>query len=131
MNQIKAFVDDIESEQNLNIVTFHVNNHLLKMMSLDLDHKIQKGAQVVLTCKPTSVAVAKNISGELSYSNQLKVTIKSINSGELLSVLELAFDAFTIESIITRESQKRMNLQVDDEVLALIKSSDLSIQRVL
>ena len=130
MNQINAFVDDIESEQNLNIVTFHVNNHLLKMMSLDLDHKIQKGAQVVLTCKPTSVAVAKNISGELSYSNQLKVTIKSINNGELLSVLELAFDEFTIESIITRESQKRMKLHVNDEVLALIKSSDLSIQRV-
>ena len=131
MNQINAFVDDIESVSNLNIVTFHVNYHVLKMMSLDLDHKIQKGAQVVLTCKPTSVAVAKNISGELSYSNQLKVTIKSINSGELLSVLELAFDEFTIESIITRESQKRMNLQVNDEVLALIKSSDLSIQRVL
>ena len=131
MNQINAFVDDIESVSNLNIVTFHVNYHVLKMMSLDLDHKIQKGAQVVLTCKPTSVAVAKNISGELSYSNQLKVTIKSINSGELLSVLELAFDEFTIESIITRESQKRMKLHVNDEVLALIKSSDLSIQRVL
>lgn len=131
MNQINAFVHDIQSVENLNIVTFSVNYHVLKMMSLDLNKKIQKDDQVVLTCKPTSVAIAKNISGELSYSNQLKVTIKSINRGELLSVLELAFDEFTIESIITTESQKRMQLSVNEEVIALIKSSDLSIERVL
>ena len=131
MNQINAFVHDIQSVENLNIVTFSVNYHVLKMMSLDLNKKIQKDDQVVLTCKPTSVAIAKNISGELSYSNQLKVTIKSINRGELLSVLELAFDEFTIESIITTESQKRMQLSANEEVIALIKSSDLSIERVL
>lgn len=131
MNKINAFIDDIKSLQNLNIVTFSVNYHVLKMMSLDLDKKIQKGTKVVLTCKPTSVAIAKNFKGELSYSNQLKVTIKSITNGELLSILELAFDEFTIESIITTESQKRMKLSQGDEVIALIKSSDLSIEKIL
>ena len=131
MNQITAFVHDIKSVENLNIVTFDVNYHVLKMMSLDLDKSIQKGTKAILTCKPTSVAIAKNISGELSYSNQLKVTISSINSGELLCVLELVFDDFTIESIITTESQKRMQLAQGDEVIALIKSSDLFIERFL
>ena len=131
MNHIPAFVESIQSVDNLNIVTFHANKHLLKMMSLDLSAEIQMGTQVLLSCKPTNIAIAKNISGELSYSNQLEVTIHSINEGELLTVLALKCDEFILESIITRDSHKRMKLQKNDTVIALIKSSDLSIEKIL
>ncbi len=131
MSSIIATVHNIQTVQNLNIVSFTCNESLLKMMSLDLEEQIQKGTKVLLTCKPTAIAIAKNFQGQLSYANQLHVSITNINVGELLSVLKLQFGEFVLESVITTDSQKRMQLQCGEEVIALIKSSDLSIKEVL
>jgi len=131
MNQINASVTEIQSVDNLNIVTFDVNNYLLKMMSLDLSSELAVDTKVSLSFKPTTVAIAKNTSGELSFSNQLKVKIISMEVGKLLASLKLGFDAYTFESIITTASVKRMDLEVGESVIALIKSSDLSIGSVL
>jgi len=131
MSHITAEVQEIQSVQNLNIISFTCNNAVLKMMSLELNDTITKGSQVMLTCKPTAIAIGKNIQGQLSYANQLHVKIRSLETGELLSALQLEFGEFVLESIITTDSQKRMQLQAGDEVIAFIKSSDLSIKEVL
>jgi len=131
MSHIIAEVQEIQSVQNLNIISFTCNNAVLKMMSLDLNNTITKGSQVMLTCKPTAIAIGKNIQGQLSYANQLHVKIRSLETGELLSALQLEFGEFVLESIITTDSQKRMQLKEGEEVIALIKSSDLSIAKVL
>ncbi len=137
MSQLIATVKNIESVDNLNIVTFMCNNVTLKMMSLDLNDTIQIGKRVVLVCKPTSVALAnptmdhKVFSEMLSYANQIKVQISSMAVGKLLSSLKLNFGDFVLESIITTASLKRMNLNENDELLALIKANELSIQEVL
>ncbi|ADN09994.1 TOBE domain-containing protein [Sulfurimonas autotrophica] len=131
MSHIIAQVQEIQSVQNLNILSFTCKDIALKMMSLDLNDTITKDSQVMLTCKPTAIAIGKNIQGELSYANQLHVTIVSLEVGQLLCALKLQFKEFVLESIITTDSQKRMQLQAGDEVTALIKSSDLSIKEVL
>jgi len=131
MSKITAQIEDIQSVENLNIVTFVSNDIKLEMMSLELNEKIKIGTKVLLSVKPTAVAIGKNFSGELSYSNQIKCKISSLEVGELLCSLQMNFNAFTLESIITTASQKRMNLQVNDEVTALIKSSELAIERIL
>jgi len=131
MSHIIAQVQEIQSVQNLNILSFTCKDTPLKMMSLDLNDTITKDSQVMLTCKPTAIAIGKNIEGELSYANQLHVTIVSLEVGQLLCALKLQFKEFVLESIITTDSQKRMQLQAGDEVTALIKSSDLSIKEVL
>ena len=137
MSRLIATVINIESIDNLNIVTFICNDETLKMMSLDLNETIQIGKKVVLVCKPTSVALAKPTMDEkqfsemLSYSNQIKVTIASMDVGHLLSSIKLQFGDFSLESIITSASVERMNLSENDELLALIKANELSIQEVL
>jgi molybdopterin-binding protein len=100
-------------------------------MRLDLSENVQVKAAVRVHFKSTAVSIAKEFSGELSICNQLQVTISALEIGELLSLLHLKFYEYTLESIITTSSLKRMNLNVGDDVLALIKSSDLSIQEVL
>ena len=131
MSSIIAHVQNIENLQNLNIVSFTCKETTLKMMSLDLSDNIQQGTKVMLTCKPMAIALAKNLQGEISYANRLHVTIISIETGELLCALKLQFEEFVLESIITADSCKRMRLQTGDKVTALIKSSDLSIKKVL
>ncbi len=137
MSKLIATITNIESVEGLNIVTFICNDEALKMMSLDLNDTIQIGKRVVLACKPTSVALAKPIMDDkefsqmLSYSNQIKVKISSIDVGVLLSSIKLQFGDSSLESIITSASVQRMNLNEKDELLALIKANELSIQEVL
>ena len=137
MSKLIATVKNIQSVDELNIVTFICNNETLKMMSLDLNSNIQIGKKVVLACKPTSVALAKptiehkEFSEMLSYANQIKVKISSMDVGLLLSSITLQFGNSSLESIITSASVQRMNLNEKDEVLALIKANELSIQEVL
>ena len=137
MSQLIATIKNIESVDNLNIVTFICNDETLKMMSLDLNDTIQIGKRVALGCKPTSIALAKPTIGNnefsemLSYANQIKVTISSMDVGKLLSSIKLHFGDFILESIVTTASVQRMNLNEKDELLALIKANELSIQEVL
>ena len=101
------------------------------MMSLDLDKNVKIGKKVRLTIKPTSISIAKNLSGEISLSNKIVATIKSIENGQLLCSLLLNLNDTILESIITADSSKRMNLKENDIVTILIKASDLSIGEVL
>ena len=101
------------------------------MMSLDLGSNIQIGKKVRLSVKPSNISIAKNFTGEISLSNQLVAIIQNIENGKLLSSISLKISDFLLESIITVDSSKRMNLQIGDEVKILIKASNLSIEEVL
>ncbi len=127
---IKAKIKSIENVDSLNIVKFDFYDTTLTMMSLDLNDEIKVGKTVKLAVKPTQIAIAKNFNGELSYSNQLKSTIISMENGQLLSSIKLKYFDTTIESIITASSSKRMALHVEDEVTVLIKANELSISEI-
>jgi molybdopterin-binding protein len=127
MSQMVATVKSIENLEQLNIVEFEFNAHVLKMMSLDLNTNIRVGKKVVLSVKPTNIALAKQLVGEISFSNQMVATIQTLTHGKLLSSIGLTINGIVFESIITLSSAKRMNLHINDEVIMLIKASDLFI----
>lgn len=131
MNKIVATISQIRNIDNLNIVEFEFDDTKLKMISLDLSEDTKVGQKVVLTTKPTHIAIAKNLQGELSYSNQIIATIEEIEQGEILCVVNSKIDNTDLQSIITTDSAKRMNLKNNDKVILLIKASDMSILEVL
>ena len=131
MNYINAVVKERESLENINLVSFEADGQQLKMISLSLLDEVKQEVKVVLGVKSTNIALAKSIQGDLSISNQLKITIASIKQGKLLCSVKFSFADELHESIITTASAERMQLQVGDEIIALIKSSDLSIMEVL
>ncbi len=131
MNTLIATVTKLDTIDNLNIVKFDFSDQTLSMMSLDLSDDIQIGTKVKLITKPSYIAIAKEFSGMLSYSNQLKAKIKELENGKLLSSVKLQIEEFVLESIITFESSQKMDLKIGDEVTAFIKASELSILKVL
>ena len=131
MSKIIARVVGIESIDNVNIVSFDFLGQELSMMSLDLNENIRIGVDVELIVKASSVAIAKDFSGDISYSNQIKSTILDVDNGKLLSSIKLQKDDVILESIITVKSSRKMNLKKDDEVIAFIKANELSILKVL
>lgn len=131
MNKFSAKITKIQSVENLNIINFDFHSQNLTMMSLDLDAKVKVGCTVILTAKPTHIAIAKEFSGDISYSNQLDAKILEINNGELLSSIKLSTGDATCESIITKSSSIRMKLEVGDAVTLFIKANELSIKEIL
>ena len=131
MNKIIATVAEIESCDSLHIVKFDFKGQTLSMMSLDIGDDIKPGSRVELVTKPSQAAIAKNFSGEVSYSNQLDSVIESIENGQLLSSVKLRLFDTVLESIITLSSSQKMDLKVGDKVTAFIKASELSIGEVL
>ena len=131
MNYINAKISDIKSRDSLNIVSFQAGEILLKMMSLELEENVQKDSSVILGVKSTNVALMKGSGEHLSISNQLPCVISSLQMGELLCKVSLKGSGFELDSIITKDSALRLNLCLQDEVLALIKSNELSIAQVL
>ena len=137
MSHLKATIEKIESVDDLNIVTFDCAGQKLQMVSLELSEEIQPKVKVKLACKPIAVALAKptmdveNFSSILSYSNQLKVQIDSIERGKLLSSILLRLGTFSLESIMGTDAVERLSLEEGDDVIALIKANELSILEVL
>lgn len=130
MNRLEAVVTKIEGEQNLHIISFDFLGYHLSMMGLDLPLGLKVGSKVVLGAKPSHIALAKNLSGELSYSNQIKASIVSIEEGTLLCSIVLHVNDVALQSFITRRSCQRMGLHVNDEVTLLIKASELFVLEV-
>jgi len=128
---IDAKISAIESEGIIHIVTFQTQEYVLKMVSLELPKDLKIATEVKLQVKATSVSLAKDLKGELSYSNQIKCQIESIEQGKLLSSIMLTTEKFRLESIITTTSLERLSLERGESVIALINSSDLSIAEIL
>lgn len=131
MSILNAEVIKIQSVDSLNIITFKSDESELSMMGLELLEGVCVGSKVSLFVKPMSVALAKDFSGMISYTNQLSSKIKSIEEGKLLSSVKLLACGNMIESIITTSSLKNMKLSVGDEVVCLIKANELSIIEVI
>jgi len=131
MSTIIAKVQEIETYENINIVKFAVDSITLTMMSLDISEKVKISQDVKLLVNSSHIAIAKNLSGDLSYSNQIDAKILTLKQGNLLTHISLAFGESTLESIITKESSISMKLSVGDNVTVLIKASELSICEIL
>lgn len=130
INNLEAKIINIQSLENLNIVKFEFENHILSMMSLGLKN-IKINTRVILGVNPSHILIAKNLSGLISCANQIKSKIVNIEIGELLCSIELKIGKHKINSLITASSAVELNLNINDEVLVLIQASELSIKEIL
>ena len=130
---MKATITKINNIENLNIVSFISYGFELTMVSLELQNKLKIGSEVLLNTKPTSVSILKASKDDfyLSFENQLSMKIKKIEFGVILTSLQLDNEAFTLESIITTNIARKMQLTEGDCVIALINASDIAIMEVL
>lgn len=127
MNQLTATLTKIENVESLHHLTFALGTQTIGMLSLELDPNIKVGKQVQLCVKSTDIAIAKNFTGQLSYANQLKAKVTSVNNGKLLNSIGLDVEGFALESVITLNASLEMELQEGDDVLVLVKGSEVSV----
>lgn len=130
MNRIDAEITNIQTMDNLSVVSFESHKQSLEMVALGLTISSSIGAKVILGVKATHISLAKNISGQISLSNELECSVESIKKGKLLSSVKLRYKDTVLESIITSEVASKMNIEVGNTLVALINPSELSILEV-
>ena len=64
-----------------------------------------------------------------SIRNRLQGTIEKIVSDKVVSEVVILTAAGTVTSIITTGSVKRMNLKEGDTVFAIIKATEVSVEK--
>jgi molybdopterin-binding protein len=65
----------------------------------------------------------------LSARNQFKGTVKSVTLGNVMAEVVIAVGDIEIVSAITRASAEALNLQPGNEVRAIIKSTEVIIDK--
>jgi molybdopterin-binding protein len=127
MNTIKARIKSLQTKDSLTIVTCTFYDEPLYMMALQLPQNLQKDSEVILGIKPTHVAVAKDFNIATSFLNQLRVSIVSVEVGELLSIVKGVSNGVIIEAVISTKAYYRLNLHVGDSAVMFLPASELSI----
>ena len=130
LNNIKAVVTNIQGNKELNILEFDFNGTPLSMIALELPQEIKIGTKVILGAKPSHITIAKDKNIDISYSNKLETKIIDLVEGEFLCSIIMCTGDTKIESLITKKSLLKMQLKKEDEVITLIKSSELFIKEV-
>jgi molybdopterin-binding protein len=65
----------------------------------------------------------------LSARNQLTATVESVTFGDIMAHVVMTIGNQQVESIITRASAESLNLKKGDTVRAVIKSTEVMIQK--
>mgnify|MGYP001427533944 CR=1 FL=1 len=66
----------------------------------------------------------------INVRNQFKGTIKDIVLGDVLSEIDVQTAAGIVTSVITTRSVRELELQVGSEVIAFVKSTEVSIAKL-
>lgn len=65
----------------------------------------------------------------LSARNQFKGTVKSVKLGNVMAEVVVAVGDLEVVSAITRGSVDQMGIKIGDQVVAVIKSTEVMIQK--
>jgi molybdopterin-binding protein len=66
---------------------------------------------------------------QISARNQLKGTIKNIKSDGLMSEIIVGIGDQELVSVITRSSAESLGLQVGEEIIVVIKSTEVMLAK--
>ena len=129
MNRFKGTIKSIQSKDALSLVKVEVNDLTFTTVVIDTplslpSLKIGGFADVIF--KESEVVLA-NPPIEVSMQNQIHGTVKEINEGELLSKVKIESDIGNIVALITTSALQRLNIVVEGNVIALVKTNEVML----
>ncbi|HEY4060714.1 MAG TPA: TOBE domain-containing protein [Puia sp.] len=130
MNVVYGEIIDVASETDLSLVRVLAHGQTFHAIVIDTPATspyLKKGHPVQLLFKETEVIIARQGPLQISVRNQVPCRIERITAGKLLCELALGWSGIPLRSIITRTACEALDLKVDDPVIALIKTNEVSL----
>lgn len=131
MNDLRGRIAAVETNGFVSLVDVEVGGDLFTAILLETPASapyLALGSAVRVLFKEPEVSLAKNLSGQLSLRNRMRAKVQGIRRGAILSEVTLDYQGQSITSIITTRAVERLNLQLGDEVEALVKANEVSLQ---
>lgn len=133
MNQLSGVIKSIITEEHISLVVVESAGFDWYGLVIDTPETasyLLEGKEIEIVFKESAVSIAKNITGLISIRNRIPCRITDIKIGAVLSTISLFFNGIFLSSVITTNAVKQLDLQIDDKVKALIKTTDISLMQV-
>jgi len=140
MNKLSGEIKEIQTADNLSLVKVYVDGITFTSIVIDTpatNPGLRIGNLVSILFKETEVIIARAPLPAISVQNRMECIIHDIHSGELLCELTLHLvdgmpggtsgEVGEIRSIITRNACDQLDLRVNDRVIALVKTNEISL----
>ena len=130
MNQLSGKIENIETKNSLSFVSIKVGTATLfaiVMQTLHNSPHLKIGNPIQVIFKATEVIISTGLVDHISLQNRLAGKIYTIESGLLMSRLLLKTEIGMLTSVIPTVSVNRLELKVDSEITAMIKSNNLML----
>lgn len=134
MNKLRGRITNVEFNDHVSLVDVDVKGDVFTATLLETpdDAPYLKAGNVVdVLFKETEVSLAKGLTGLISLRNRVSTTVKQVRSGVILSEVVLEYHGETISSIITSRSIKRLDINVGDEIEAMVKANEVTLMEVV
>lgn len=130
MNTLIGNISSIETSETLSLVKMAVDDIIFTAIVIDTPETLaylKINNAVKLYFKETEVIISKTVDLKISLQNQIPCTISKINKGVILAEISLKFNTHSINAIITTNACMQLNLQENEEIMALIKTNEISL----
>ena len=133
MNKLRGRISNIQSNDHVSLVDVEVNGDIFTATLLETPDEapyLKVGNVVEVLFKETEVSLAKGLSGLISLRNRVNTRVSAVRSGVILSEVVLEYGAYTLSSIITTGSIKRLDIKPGDSVEALVKANEVTLVEI-
>lgn len=130
MNKFSGTITSIETEGHLSLVEVKVRDILFKSIIIDSPNAsewLKQGSATNILFKETEVVLAKVLEDKISLQNRIECEITKIIRGKLLSEIKLSSNLGAFSSIITTKSVNRLELEVNQKIIAMIKTNEIML----
>ena len=126
---IRAKIVQISSKDGVSFLKLECLNLgiNLYMLALNEASKFALNDEVSLNFKSSDVILSRLRLEASSLENELKCEVAGITRGEILSIVSLKCEQLCFEAIISEHALKGLNLEVNDELFAYVKSTSIHI----
>ena len=132
MNRIQGVITQIQKSGAIMLVDVDIDGHgfsALLIESATRPEWLQTGNTIDLVFKETEVSLAKGLSGNISMRNRMMCSVLNIERGDLLSIITLQFNKYTITSAVTTRAVDSLKIIIGDEIEALVKANEISLMK--
>lgn len=136
MNKLSGRILRVESAGELSLVDVDVGGHVLSALVLDTPESaphLVAGAETAALFKETEVMLARPGLGPLSVRNRLACRVLGRDPGRLVTHFRLdarlASGGAVVHALVTTRAVEELGLRDGEEVLALVKSTEVSLER--
>ncbi|NAS11238.1 TOBE domain-containing protein [Poritiphilus flavus] len=131
MNKLEGHITEVETNGSLSLVSASVSGgRIFKAIVIENPETatyLKHGIKIGLLFKETEVILSTTENAGVSLQNKIPGTIQNIETGKLLSRIELETQAGTIVALISSSAVQELGLKEGVEVVAMVKLNEIML----